>query len=66
MFHEPTYIWYRQPEFTNFFLGRDGVRAPTEAERSKAEAGAVGRPVWPAPGAVYLDGDSVVVVLEPP
>lgn len=47
-------------------IRRDVVRAPTDEERAAAEKNAIGRPLWPAPGSVYLDGNTIVVVMEPP
>lgn len=65
-FQYQTYVSYRQPQLTNFFVGRDIVRAPTDEERAAAEKNAIGRPLWPAPGSVYLDGNTIVVVMKPP
>ena len=47
-------------------IRRDIVRAPTDEERAAAEKNAIGRPLWPAPGSVYLAGNTIVVVMKPP
>jgi len=65
-FRLPTFVDYRQPQFTNFFLGQDIVRFPTDEERETAIRNSASRPVWPAPGSVYLDGETVVVNLDRP
>lgn len=36
---------------------------PTDAERELAERAAIGKPEWPASGAVFIEGDMGVVVL---
>jgi hypothetical protein len=36
---------------------------PTDADRELAERAAIGKPEWPAPGSVFIEGDVGVVVL---
>jgi hypothetical protein len=65
-FQTETFIAYRQIELINVFLGREAARSPTPQEQQSALASAATRPPWPAPGAVYLNETTVVVVLAPP
>jgi hypothetical protein len=57
---------YRQVMILNFFFGSNVVQQPTEADIDSAVASAEGRRPWPAPEAVYMDGDVIVVLLEAP
>lgn len=56
---------YRQVEIMNFFLGHYGFASPTMAEVKAAIAGATGRKPWPDSEAVYFNGESIVIILEP-
>ncbi len=56
---------YRQAEILNFFLGKERLRQPTEAEKQSALLLAKDVRPWPSPDAVFLDGRTVVVALQP-
>ena len=36
---------------------------PTDSDRQLAEKAALGKPEWPAPGSVFIEGDVGVVLL---
>lgn len=58
--------FYRQQEILNFYLGRDLFLTPTPEEKASAIAAARSHRAWPASDAVFLDHDTVVIVLEKP
>lgn len=60
------FIQYRQGQMANFFLGRDILTLPTEADIAAAVASAADHPVWPTAGSVFMAGDVVVVAFDRP
>ncbi|MCX5949123.1 MAG: hypothetical protein NTY67_13425 [Cyanobacteria bacterium] len=56
---------YRQTEMLNFLLGRALLRRPAAAEIDHALPRIQATAAWPAPESVFLDGDTIVVTLEP-
>jgi hypothetical protein len=59
-----TFIDFRQPEFLNFYFGRDVLNFPTIQQRDRAILSMKGRRPWPSPESVYVTDDIVVVLLE--
>jgi len=56
---------FRQVDILNVALGRRALRPPVPAESEQARrAASLVRP-WPGSGAVFREGRSVVIVLEP-
>lgn len=60
------FIQYRQGQMANFFLGRDILTIPTEADIAVAVAAAVDHPIWPTEGSVFMVGGVVVVAFDAP
>lgn len=58
------FIQYRQGQMANFFLGRDILTLPSDADIAGAVEAAASHPVWPAAGSVFMAGNVVVVSLE--
>lgn len=56
-FHQTTYL--------NLIAGRDVFDRVQSANLEGLLREVAGRPAWPAPGSVFVDGDTVVVMLEP-
>ena len=56
---------FRQVAFLNFLLGQDVLKMPTKTQVERATASTEGRKPWPSPESVYVDGDVVVVLLQP-
>ena len=56
---------FRQPDILNVVLGRKVLRPPAPAELEQARRAALKVQPWPSAGAVFRDGQSVVLVLEP-
>ena len=55
---------YRHVDILNFFLGRERITWPKEAEVEAALAGVGARRPWPAPESVFMKDGVVVVLLE--
>lgn len=62
----PAFIFYRQPEVANYFLGRPILNYPTKAEVDAAVADSESKPSWPSPQSVYRLGETIVVKLGDP
>jgi hypothetical protein len=62
---EETFKPYRQVELLNFFLGRDAVSLPTQAQLDAALVSQQGRRPWPAPDSVYEQDGVIMILLEP-
>lgn len=56
---------YRQIEMLNHLLGRPQLRRPTADEIEQVLPRVQRTPPWPAPGSVFREGRTLVVVLEP-
>jgi len=56
---------FRQVGFLNFLLGKDVLKMPTSTQVERATASTEGRKPWPSPESVYVEGDVVVVLLQP-
>ena len=56
---------YRQADILNVVLGRRVLRSPAPAELEQARGAALKVQPWPSAGAVFREGQSVVLVLEP-
>ncbi len=63
-FNTETFADYRQPEFLNFYFGRNVFVHPTAEQRYTAILSTKGRRPWPAPDSVYFLDNIVVVLLE--
>lgn len=57
---------YRQTLILNFYLGRYAIVRPTEAQIASAVQAAGTHRAWPAPDAVFLTNDGVIIVLLQP
>ena len=64
-FDTETFISYRQIDIVNFWLGRNSVKSPTQAEIDAAIESAKTRQSWPSHEAVFLQGNVIVVILTP-
>jgi hypothetical protein len=58
------FVYYRQPELLNFFLGHTAVVRPNKLQVDAALASLPGRRPWPAPEAVYMHDGVIVVLLQ--
>jgi hypothetical protein len=58
------FVYYRQPELLNFFLGHTAVVRPNKMQVNAALASLPGRRPWPAPEAVYVQDGVIVVLLQ--
>ena len=56
---------FRQTDILNVVLGQRVLRPPTPAELEQARRASAKVQPWPAAGAVFREGQSVVVVIEP-
>lgn len=56
---------YRQVDILNQILGSRRFRPPTASEVAQARQAAAKAQPWPAPGSVFREGETIVVVLEP-
>ena len=56
---------FRQVDILNVALGRRALRPPVPAELEQARRAALKVQPWPSAGAVFREGQSVVVVFEP-
>jgi len=56
---------YRQADILNVVLGRRVLRPPDPAELEQARRASLKVQPWPASDAVFREGESVVMVLEP-
>lgn len=63
-FATEAFIGYRQTELLNFYIGREVVVRPTADQRQSALHAAAVHSSWPAQDSVFLDGDTIVVVLD--
>lgn len=62
-YDQPGFINYRRVEYLNFLLGRNVFQQPTAEDQAKADHYARTARPWPAPEAIGVLGDLVVVLL---
>ena len=61
---KPAFLSYRQIAIMNFMLGDNVVTGPSNEQRERARNAAEGHEAWPAPDAVFRDGNVIVVLLD--
>jgi len=63
-FRSEAFVNYRQPEFLNFYYGSDIFDRPTPGDLDSALKSIGSRRPWPSQDSVYLNGNTVVVLLQ--